>query len=160
MIGSYEIFHLQDSEETLLAEGSNKEDRISSIIISESPTASPTESLQPSASPRVQVQVQVNIENYPKEVTWHILDFAGRHITTRMQPGHYSEVGSFTTILDLKPSTVYTLVVKELKGRSDTNFELNIVTDDGKSIQQQYLSGDDQSRRGGQNFQRSFTFIS
>ena len=116
--GSFQLYHVEDNDEVLLAEG-NDNQGVSSFSVGPTPTSSPTIARQPTSTPRTTIQVDLSINDFPEEVSWFIKDFNGRYVTDRMQSGHYSKTGSHSSFVDLKASGVYTLFIKEDAGRSN-----------------------------------------
>eukprot|EP00980_Cylindrotheca_fusiformis_P021692 scaffold8534_cov122-Cylindrotheca_fusiformis.AAC.2 len=118
-------------------------------------TVVPTRNTQP-------VEISIDIDDYPDEVHWKILDFLGREVTDRMvRPGFYTSPGSFQSKLDhLEADNVYTFVITEAKGRSNARFVIQSVNENGELIDS--LAEDKADRANQQterNFHRSTTFV-
>jgi len=134
------------------------------------PTFGMTESFSPtplvSASPTIyigptlDVEIWITIGQHPEEVVWKILDFTGRNLIDRMTPGFYDTEGGWISTISLKPSSIYTFVLTESKGRSNARYSILSVDDKMDVIE--YLA-DDQTDRSTdppkeRNFHRMSTF--
>lgn len=81
------------------------------VLVSASPTVD--------IGPTVTVQIFITIDQYPEEVVWKLLDFTGRNLIDRMSQGFYDTGGGWISTIALKPSSIYTFILTESKGRSN-----------------------------------------